>query len=414
MLYRTKKCKEPVKITVKCKCEKEGIFTASIPLLKNGDVQGRRLCTTNRRAATILENSADMPADGKKQMSEIRKKSLEIAQEQNDEKRFQMLRDEIKERTGHVLTSCHFGGTTPTKCEYTCGLCGADKQSSYLSHMKTNRCGICRNWPEYDEVCTDFRDNKNFTMEMTRSEFYDAYKVKIYRRSAHITVRCKCTHGLVFTSALNNLKSETTQGCSACNNDRRAATMLENHGVVHALQNPELLDKATKSGYALKPLVLSSGRLAHLQGYERDALLQLLGGLYICGWDPTFVFTEDNILLGKRAVGRFTYTLHDQSHYYFPDFKIVDTNIYIEVKSTHTIFSKLAVNLAKFKAVCDSGSRIVVMVLDGNKNNVHFAELDNTNIDEYVSKLTKMRELCTQKMTSTRSVNNFKRLYDSV
>ena len=118
-----------------------------------------------------------------KHISESRKKSLEIAQVQNHEKRFQMLRDEIKERTGHVLTSCHFGGVTPSKCEYTCGLCGAENQSSYLSHMKTNRCGVCRNWPEYDEVCADFRETNKFTMAMTREEFITAYRNKDIRIS---------------------------------------------------------------------------------------------------------------------------------------------------------------------------------------------------------------------------------------
>ena len=100
-------------------------------------------------------------------------------------------------------------------------------------------------------------------------------------------------------------------------------------------------------------MILPSGRIVKcLQGYEPDALLYLFGGVYVCGFDPTLVFCEENLLLGKRDVGRVTYTFEGESHDYYPDFKIVGTNIFIEVKSMFTLLSVLDENLAKFTAVC--------------------------------------------------------------
>ncbi len=89
----------------------------------------------------------------------------------------------------------------------------------------------------------------------------------------------------------------------------------------------------------------------------------------------------------------------------------MDTDIFIEVKSTYTIFSKLEKNLAKFKATCESGSRIVIMVLDGDKEDIHFAELDKTNVDTYISTMKRMEELRSQKM-GMQSITDFKNWYD--
>ncbi len=533
-LYRTKKCQEPVKITVKCKCEKEGVFTAAINLLNNGSIGGCSLCTASRRASTILEQSAQNNT-----ISESRKKSLEIAQVQSHEKRFEMLHNEIKERTGHVLTSCHFGGVTPSKCEYTCGLCGAENQSSFLNHIKTNRCGVCRNWPDYDDVCADFRETNKFTMAMTREEFITAYRNKDYQVSAQITVRCKC--GELFTARMNNLKSGNTSQCNECAGKHRSETIMENHGkrfigvreeikerlghvitsyqqagpdkgrctytcgncgqegrsthlshlrqststnkcvgcnlwpeyddvydyfeknstfkltmtreefiTAYRLTKPQVAPKITvqcmcgnimqarinnlKSGntsqcdecayerrvwttndYTYKSMILPSGRIIKcLQGFEPDALLYLFGGMYVCGFDPTIVFCEENLLLGRRDVGCVPYTFQGESHNYYPDFQIVGTNIFIEVKSMFTLLSVLGENLAKFTAVCRIGSRLVIMVID-EKQDVHFAELDNTNIDEYVDKMTKMREhLRGLRKVRPSSTNEFRELYNSL
>jgi hypothetical protein len=348
-------------------------------------------------------------------LSEFRKRSPKKLQE--DETRYAIFRDEIGKRLGHIVMSCKFAGINYGQCIYTCGFCGAKDQVSSIFHLQrsnaTGRCNKCCNWLEYDDVCADFLENRNFTMVMTREEFYDAYKASSYQETA-ITVQCKCDAENIFTTTMDSLLKKGNGGrggCDACTGERRAATNMDRYGVPHAIQNPDVFEKHGKNSLKYKLYTLPSGRSVHLQGYEYDALLCLLNGMYICGFDPMLMFTESNMLLSRREVGRVTYTFQDESHYYFPDFKIMDTDIFIEVKSTYTIFADLDVNLAKFKATCESGSRIVIMVLDGNKEDIHFAELDKTNIDTYISTMKRMEELRSQKIRM-QTITDFKNWYD--
>ncbi len=345
-----------------------------------------------------------------KVISEFRKQSPEEVREY--EEKFSVIRNEIEQKIGHILTWCKFGGMYSGQCCFTCGFCGAENQSSTIQCLRKptaiGRCIICMNWSNYDDLCADFEANKNFTMAMTRDAFYAQYKIN--SKCIQLTVRCKCEDGSIFTSWMTALKSGGTQGCNACRNARCATTSLERYGVPSPMQHPDVLEKQTKSAYKLKLYVLPSGKNVYLQGYEYDALLHLIGGSYICGWDPTFVFTEKNLLITKHNVGSISYMFQGDTHSYFPDFQIMNTDIYIEVKSTYTIFADFDVNLAKFKAVCNIGSRITIIIMDDkNKTNINFTELDDTNIDIYVSKMLKMREYC-----RTRTVNEFRQLYDSM
>ncbi len=348
--------------------------------------------------------------------SEYRKKSDEEMQEH--EERFNMLRDEIQTKFGHVITYHKSGGINSGQCRFTCGFCGTKDQTSSIRGLRgskaSDRCKKCRMWQKYDDLCADFEATKNFTMAMTRNEFYDEYKKTAY--NINVTVRCKCEYKGVFTSRMTHLKNGLTKGCNACKNNRRETTSIVRYGVPYPMQNLDVMDKNFKSAHSYKSYVLPSGRLVHLQGYEYDALLHLLYGSYVCGWNPLFVFTEQNLLITKREVGRFIYhTSNGNPHYYFPDFKIVGTDIFIEVKSTHTIFLDLDIVLAKLKAVCDDGCQIVVMVLDIAKD-IHFAELDHTNIDAYMSTMRRMSELRAQKMNMDmmRTIDNFRTWYDNL
>ena len=183
-------------------------------------------------------------------ISEFRERSPEKLQE--DETKFATFRDEIGERFGHIVISCKFVGTNYGQCVYTCGFCGANDQVSSIFHLQrseaTGRCNKCCNWLEYDDVCADFLENRNFTMVMTREEFYDAYKVSSYQNTK-VTVQCKCADKGIFTVPMDSLlkKSDGRRGgCDACTDERRAATNMDRYGVPHAIQNPEMYEKASK------------------------------------------------------------------------------------------------------------------------------------------------------------------------
>ncbi len=349
-------------------------------------------------------------------ISEFRQRSPEEVQEY--EKKFTAARDEIKEKTGHIITSCKFVGISPTTCTYTCGFCGTENQSRKISDFLKAAaigtrpgCSKCCHWPEYDDVCADFIQNKNFVMAMTREEFYAQYMVSSYE-STQITVQCKCELKAIFTARIGNLQSHDTRGCATCSENRRAKTSLERYGVPYPMQHPDVIDKCQHSAYTHKRYILPSGRKVFLQGFEYDAIIQLLSGLYICGFYPDIEFVEKTLMITKREVGSILYPFQGQLKHYFPDFKIVNTNVFIEVKSTYTLLADLERNLAKFKGVCDIGSRIIIMVLDHDKEDSHFAELDNTNIDAYISTMRRMHEFrCIQKMR-IETVTEFRNWYD--
>lgn len=347
-----------------------------------------------------------------KVITEFREKTSKKIQE--DQKKFELARDEIKNKSGHIIISCQFGGLYPGKCRFTCGYCGADNQSCIPNLRKSlgrlsGRCQKCMLWADYDELCADFEQNKNFTLAMTHEQLLAEYRANSYK-CIRVTVRCKCEHGELFTARLGHLRHGDTQGCNGCKLDRQAATNVERHGVPNPMQHPDILDKAIKNAYRRKEYTLPSGRIEYFQGFEYDALMNLISGGYICGFNPSIVFTEENILMTKREVGRVFYTsFQGKRRYYFPDLRITDTNIYMEVKSTYTLLADLDVNLAKFKAVCELGSQVVVIVVDDkDRDDIHFAELDITNIDAYMSKMRTMREVCAKQMR----VAQFRDWYD--
>ncbi len=348
-------------------------------------------------------------------ISEFRKKTPKEIQQH--EKKVTMVRDKIKNKLGHTITWCQFGGLRSNQCIFTCGFCGTDNQSTTISALLSptavGRCTKCCSWSEYDDVCDNFAQTKNFTMAMTRGEFYAQYHIKERSKAVRITVKCKCVDECVFTAILGDLQNGGTQGCKKCTDKRRTATSMDHYGVPNPMQHPNVLEKHIKNSYAGDYCVLPSGKIVHLQGYEYDALVHLFCGGYVCGWDPMLVFTEENMLLTKREVGHVLYTFEGKSHYYFPDFKIVDTTMFIEVKSTYTLIRDLDVNLAKFKAACDAGFQIVIMVLDRNKEDVHFSELDDRSIDAYISKMIRMRELF-RTLRTCETVSGFREWYDSL
>lgn len=118
------------------------------------------------------------------------------------------------------------------------------------------------------------------------------------------------------------------------------ATNLKRYGFIHAMQNPEILDKQAKSAHRSKDYVLPSGKTIKLQGYESFALDILL---------QVENLHEDDIFTGRSEVPIIWYKdINGKKHRYFMDIYIPSQNRGIEVKSIWTYYQHQDGNKAKW------------------------------------------------------------------
>jgi hypothetical protein len=158
-------------------------------------------------------------------------------------------------------------------------------------------------------------------------------------------------------------------------------------GYPNPIQYRAIYEKAAFESGRTKPYTFPSGRVIHIQGYENYALDYLLTGKYICRFDPSLIFNEDNIQVGCEMES-VVYIHQEEVSVYHPDAHIKDTNIYIETKSTYWLERDLQRNLAKFYGTCKEGFKLVVMVFHEERcENIY--ELDNDNIDKFVENMTR-------------------------
>lgn len=107
-------------------------------------------------------------------------------------------------------------------------------------------------------------------------------------------------------------------------------TWMKNFGVDHPMRDPEILQKVLEKIHTFKEVELPSGKMAKLQGYEPEVLLQLLKE-----------YSENDILFKKseitKRLGKISYIdFQGTERTYFPDFYIISENKVIEVKSSWT------------------------------------------------------------------------------
>ncbi len=158
-------------------------------------------------------------------------------------------------------------------------------------------------------------------------------------------------------------------------------------GYPNSMQYRAVYEKAMYDNGRTKPYTFPSGRVVHIQGYENYAIDHLLAGKYICRFDPSLIFNEDNIQVGCEMES-VVYEYQGTVDVYHPDTYIKDTDIYIETKSEYWLERDLQRNLAKFYGTCKAGFKIVVMVFREEVCE-HIYELDDDNIDEFVENMTR-------------------------
>lgn len=243
-----------------------------------------------------------------------------------DEHKFDKIKKEILEKTGHTLLTCNFGGDR--KCTYECKNCKTTCSSYYNNLLKsTGVCVKCQNIENRNEFSKLQQDVKElgFTLNMKETDY-------INNKSLQVICKCKNT----FKVSLSDLKRGRM--CIECK-----------------------MDRCFDSGVNFRDYTLPSGRVVKIQGFENKGF-----DLLLTNYKHPITkhqITEDDIVVGKQ-IGYFKYMFQDKEHKYYPDIYIKDTNLYIEIKSTFTLDSKYDVNMAKFNAMKNYGKQLHVLVFD--------------------------------------------------
>jgi hypothetical protein len=128
-------------------------------------------------------------------------------------------------------------------------------------------------------------------------------------------------------------------------------TMLNNHGVEHALQNKDIHIKQQKCGFKLK-------KYKNSDVYYR--------GLYELDFLEKYFNLYPDIINGPRI----TYFINNDKHYYFSDFLIPSLNTIVEIKNSYLFNKNKEIIMAKEKATIANGFNYI-MILD--ENYINFA-----------------------------------------
>jgi Marseillevirus homing endonuclease len=116
--------------------------------------------------------------------------------------------------------------------------------------------------------------------------------------------------------------------------------MMDKYGAPHAMQCPELFEKAMKKAFTTKIFTFPSGKDVFVQGYEPFALQDLL----------KTGFKENDICTGRKNIPTIKYKFEGVKRVYYPDIYIKSKDLIIEVKSLWTYEREIDKNKAKFKA----------------------------------------------------------------
>lgn len=269
---------------------------------------------------------------------------------------------EMEEKVGHSVAAVDW---STRRVEYTCVNCGETRQN-YVHNLKrkdaTGRCDKCQN----DDRRIPFERLKA-TVEacgktlVTKAEEYQTNKQKL-------DVVCEC--GRTYGCRLVDIKRG--KKCSQCLYDRQRAasesTCLSTYGVRNPMEIPEVMEKVAKAGYTTKEVILPSGRVVHVQGYEPYAIAHLLSH-----------GTEESDMAFGRETPRISYEDSEgKTHTYYPDLFLHSTQTVVEVKSLHTLVKELELNRRKWLTTVEKGFLFCLFLFDDK----------GTRIGEYRCKST--------------------------
>lgn len=281
-------------------------------------------------------------------------------EEEENTKKLDEFKKEIKEKCGHNIISVNFSSR---KVEYKCGNCD-NLSNTFICNLKreerTISCPKCQNDKfkiSYQEIKE--RVEKQGMKLLTEEKEYENNKQKL-------KVICICGN--------NNYEAvlfDITRGkkCSDnCKLKKYEETCIERYAVRNSSQHPPVFEKIFKSLTRRKLYEFLSGKKIFVQGWEPYAIDYLLSE-----------FSEDDLYFGKD-IPRINYIYTDnKEHIYFPDMYIKSIDTIVEVKSTYTYNMDLEKNFNKFKATLINYN-LKVMIYDNKLNLNYFNFLKGEDI----------------------------------
>lgn len=139
---------------------------------------------------------------------------------------------------------------------------------------------------------------------------------------------------------------------------RLEKTYLSKYGETHYMKVADLFDKHCKKSFKIKRIILPSGKIVNVQGYEPFAIKWFLENGYV---------EEDLIISNKEIenhIGKINYNKPnaDKESRYYPDIFIKRDNLVIEVKSEYTYRQNREINDLKRDAVLKTGIGFKFMI----------------------------------------------------
>jgi hypothetical protein len=146
---------------------------------------------------------------------------------------------------------------------------------------------------------------------------------------------------------------------------RLEETYLSKYGETHYMKVADLFDKHCKKSFKIKRIILPSGKIVNVQGYEPFAIKWFLENDYV---------EEDLIISNKEIennIGKIKYLnpIKNNESRYYPDIFIKKDNLVIEVKSEYTYRQNKEVNELKRNAVLKNGLNFKFMIFTSIKEN---------------------------------------------
>lgn len=143
----------------------------------------------------------------------------------------------------------------------------------------------------------------------------------------------------------------------------------ENHSklMLEYWNDPKFADKQFKSTGRYKEIIMPSGKIVKVQGYEDMAVFKLLKD-----------YDETDLYIGAinihKEIGLIKYKWNNTIKKYYPDIYIKSENKIIEVKSPFTFNLKEDINYAKKDACILMGLNFSFMIIDPLGKNIKIIE----------------------------------------
>jgi hypothetical protein len=202
-------------------------------------------------------------------------------------------------------------------------------------------CNICGNTRRGESNAKSYAENKDERIQEKQKTCMEKYGVSHPMQNDEIRQQMRETY------ITNNVAAKAQETC------------MEKYGFPFAMQNSDVQKKSMRNAFKCKPYIFSSERTIEYQGYELHAIKLLLAqGV-----------AENEILVGDdiSTCGSFLpfmYRKNSTEHRYFPDIFDCKNEIFIEVKSEHTLTIDPEKIQLKLECVRNEGYNIIIWVFD--------------------------------------------------